>query len=435
MDIEYKKSVLFLNSDMTISTYLKSFLEDNHYDVYTAMAVDDVMLSLTIKPISCILLDIFIKWANSMELLRLIRKQHIDIPIIVLGDGNIKNIVNFQKYCISDYIIKPINKLKLLDRIEKSIEEKDATYLRYFHVGELYTASKHYDIARFSFENAIKLNEDFIPAFVSLIEIYMDLDQLDTAKELLDKAFEKAPEDNKLHELKGDFLVKTKQYAKALSSYRRVVKADPARIGVFVKLAQTNVMMGDLKEALLSLFNVIKIKPDYREAIYESLSILDQEKNIEQMYAVSKKSLRYYPNDERVVYYYLMSLYESGLMPELGEYFSSDDHNSQVKILCAMLMRGSFTKLPALSPYLPKKTIIALFKTVTDQSPEISIPLLELFYPLMTPVDFFISADEIYFKKALESAQHKDYMQLFVKKHIADFPASLVNKLQIKIGL
>lgn len=437
MDVEYKKSVLFLNSDMTVSSYLKSFLEENNCDVFGASTTDDVLLLLTIKPINCILLDIFIKWGNSMELLRMIRKQHIDVPIIVMGDGNIKNIVNFQKFCISDYIIKPINKLKLLERIEKSIEEKSETYLRYFHIGELYFASKHFDIARFSFENAIKLNEDFIPAYVSLIEIYFELDQVDAAKEYLDTAFDKAPEDVRLLELKGDMFLKKKQYAKALSSYRRVVKTDPARIGVFVKLAKTHVFSGELKEALLSLLNVIKIKPDYREAIYDALEILAQEKNYEQMYAVSKKALRYYANDEKVVRYYFESLLYAGLMQELGEFFMTEQRVAFAPLLFTALQIHSFSKVSALAPFLPKKVLMLLFKrSVENLPPDDIILTLETFFTVLTKEEFFSIADETIFKTLTGSTSHrKTVLEGFIRKHAAQFPPQLLNRIQTKAEL
>lgn len=437
MDVEYKKSVLFLNSDMTVSSYLKSFLEENHCDVFSASTADDVLLTLTIKPVSCILLDIFIKWGNSMELLRLIRKQHIDVPIIVMGDGNIKNIVNFQKFCISDYIIKPINKLKLLERIEKSIEEKNDTYLRYYHIGELYFASKHFDIARFSFENSIKLNEDFIPAYVSLIEIYFELDQIDAAKEYLDTAFEKSPEDVRLLELKGDMFMKKKQYAKALASYRRVVKSDPARIGVFVKLAKTHVFSGELKEALLSLLNVIKIKPDYREAIYDALEILAQEKNFEQMYAVSKKALRYYSNDEKVVHYYFESLLYANLMQELGEFITPDNRVVFSSQLFSALQTQSFSKIAALAPFLPKKVLVSLFrKTIDSLSSDDVILLLDTFFTVLTKDDFFSIADENIFRSLMNTTSHrKVVLDGFIKKHNAQFPPQFLNKVQTKAGL
>ncbi len=437
MDVENKKTVMFLNSDMTVSSYLKSFLEDNHYDVFGASTADDVLLTLTIKPVSCILLDIFIKWGNSMELLRMIRKQFIDIPIIVMGDGNIKNIVNFQKFSISDYIIKPINKLKLLERIEKSIEERGDTYLRYYHIGELYFASKHFDIARISFENAIKLNEDFIPAYVSLVEIYFELDQIDAAKEYLDTAFEKSPEDVRLLELKGDMFCKRKQYPKALSAYRRVVKSDPARVGVFVKLAKTHVLSGELKSALLSLLNVIKIKPDYREAIYEALDILAQEKNYEQMYAVSKKSLRYYPNDERVISYYFMALYQSGLMQELGEFFAAENRMPFAKPLFSVLQSNSFARLSSLASFLPKKVFVTLLKYVVERlTPDEVVPLLDVFFPLITKEDFFAIADENVFRVLMTTAaRQRVALDTFLKKHSAQLPPNFLVRIQTKVEL
>jgi DNA-binding response OmpR family regulator len=113
------KSVLIIEDDPTMLRGLKDNFEFRGYKVFTATDGEQGLnAALNIKP-DLIILDIMLPKINGYEVCRLIRKENIPAPIIMLtAKGEESDIVLGLNLGADDYITKPFSIKELLARAE-----------------------------------------------------------------------------------------------------------------------------------------------------------------------------------------------------------------------------------------------------------------------------------------------------------------------------
>jgi DNA-binding response OmpR family regulator len=109
--------VLIIEDDPTLLRGLKDNFEHEGYKVVTAADGEKGLeLALDITP-SLILLDIMLPKINGYEICRLIRKEGLDVPIIMLtAKGQESDIVLGLDLGADDYVTKPFSIRELLSR-------------------------------------------------------------------------------------------------------------------------------------------------------------------------------------------------------------------------------------------------------------------------------------------------------------------------------
>ena len=129
--------VLIIEDDPTLLRGLKDNFEHEGYKVVTAVDGEiGLELALDINP-SLILLDIMLPKINGYEICRLIRKQGLDVPIIMLtAKGQESDIVLGLDLGADDYVTKPFSIRELLSRSNAFLRRRRTATPEVYHFGD-----------------------------------------------------------------------------------------------------------------------------------------------------------------------------------------------------------------------------------------------------------------------------------------------------------
>jgi two-component system OmpR family response regulator len=90
----------------------------------TALSGQDALLLLRNEPFSCAIVDVRMPVMDGLELLRSIRKDFPEIPVILLtGHASVEIGVQAMELGAFDYLMKPVDLDELLDTVRRAVEE------------------------------------------------------------------------------------------------------------------------------------------------------------------------------------------------------------------------------------------------------------------------------------------------------------------------
>jgi len=114
--------ILIVDDEENLTFFLKSALEQKDYEVETVHLLEDAKKSVSSKYPDLILLDLNLPDGNGLDLYRLIKKQGLGIPTIVItAHASVNSAVEALKLGVDDYIIKPFELDELFINIEKQL--------------------------------------------------------------------------------------------------------------------------------------------------------------------------------------------------------------------------------------------------------------------------------------------------------------------------
>lgn len=123
------RDILIIDDEEDIRMLVAGILEDEGYQASVAADSDGALAALEAGPPPALLiLDIWLQGStlDGMELLNLLRRQHPDLPIIMIsGHGNIETAVSAIKLGAYDFIEKPFKADRLLLQITRALEASD----------------------------------------------------------------------------------------------------------------------------------------------------------------------------------------------------------------------------------------------------------------------------------------------------------------------
>nr|WP_294492178.1 response regulator transcription factor [uncultured Mediterraneibacter sp.] len=135
--MEDKKTVLIVEDDENISGILQTALVKAGYDVVQAFSGTEgkMLLGMSDRSFSLILLDLMLPGMSGEELLKCIRSQS-DIPVIVLtAKGELDDKISVLTGGADDYITKPFEIPEILARIQvqlrRALKEPESDCLMY----------------------------------------------------------------------------------------------------------------------------------------------------------------------------------------------------------------------------------------------------------------------------------------------------------------
>ncbi len=116
--MEKRKHILLVEDDESILFGLQDILEGEGYQISTASNGIDGLKLATEKPIDLLVLDIMLPGMNGLEICKKIKKEKMNLPIIMLTakSSEIDKISGLD-YGADDYITKPFSLSELLARI------------------------------------------------------------------------------------------------------------------------------------------------------------------------------------------------------------------------------------------------------------------------------------------------------------------------------
>src|SRR3954466_7766277 len=125
MAAKRKKRILAIDDEPAMTEWLKILLEHAGYEVKTALiGTRGEELFKTWRP-DAVITDMMLPDADGIDLVR--KFKHIDPEaevIVVTGQGNIPKSVDAVKAGAFDFLEKPIDAERLLDKLEKAIKQK-----------------------------------------------------------------------------------------------------------------------------------------------------------------------------------------------------------------------------------------------------------------------------------------------------------------------
>ncbi|HEY7188081.1 MAG TPA: sigma-54 dependent transcriptional regulator [Vicinamibacterales bacterium] len=125
MSLKRKKRVLAIDDEPSMTEWLKILLEHAGYEVRTALiGTRGEELFRTWRP-DAVVTDMMLPDVDGIELVRKFKQLEPEAEVIVVtGQGNIPRSVEAVKAGAFDFLEKPIDAERLLDKLEKAIKQK-----------------------------------------------------------------------------------------------------------------------------------------------------------------------------------------------------------------------------------------------------------------------------------------------------------------------
>lgn len=112
-------SILVIEDNLYLRKYISKSLSDL-YTVHEAGSGKEALRMLKTRPVQMILLDLKLGDMDGAEILRLLRAQSIETPIIVISSvRDLQTRLELFETGCDDYIMKPFHKEELLARIQR----------------------------------------------------------------------------------------------------------------------------------------------------------------------------------------------------------------------------------------------------------------------------------------------------------------------------
>src|SRR5499426_659331 len=125
MTLKRKKRVLAIDDEPSMTEWLKILLEHEGYEVRTALiGARGEELFRTWRP-DAVVTDMMLPDIDGIELVRKFKQLEPEAEVIVVtGQGNIPRSVEAVKAGAFDFLEKPIDAERLLDKLEKAIKQR-----------------------------------------------------------------------------------------------------------------------------------------------------------------------------------------------------------------------------------------------------------------------------------------------------------------------
>ena len=127
-----KKKIMIIDDEESFALMLKMRIESSgDYEVMVALEAKDIIKHMhDIRP-DVILLDMLMPGIGGLDICDMLNHDPIGlaIPVIVVsGDDRPTDKVKAYKLGISDYLVKPVDDVKLIKAIEKAIKLKSEQF-------------------------------------------------------------------------------------------------------------------------------------------------------------------------------------------------------------------------------------------------------------------------------------------------------------------
>lgn len=120
------KSVLIVDDEASVRESLEKALSKAGYLTRTAGSGTEAINLLSKHTVDIVLSDLKMPNGDGIELLKNIKKKHVDIEVILLtGYGTIETAVEAMKEGAYDFITKPFKKAVILSTVERAIERQN----------------------------------------------------------------------------------------------------------------------------------------------------------------------------------------------------------------------------------------------------------------------------------------------------------------------
>ena len=172
--------ILVLDDEKTYRDELKEFLENEHFDVFTAAKPSEGFKIIDDQEIDILLLDIRLPEMNGLQMLQNVKQKHPDIETIMLtGHGDMDTVIQAMRLGAMEFFTKPF---RLID-IKAAIQRTQ----RYITLNNRYRyiSQTHNQIAHEMLENSGTQILGISPAVNAVVNLMSKVAQTDNTSVLI----------------------------------------------------------------------------------------------------------------------------------------------------------------------------------------------------------------------------------------------------------
>jgi len=130
--------ILFVEDDKSIAHFVKKGLKENYFTVDMAYDGEEGLYLALHEPYDLLILDIMLPKTDGIEILKSIRKQSIDTPVIFLTAKDAESdIVEGLNLGADDYMVKPFSIHELLARLRAILRRTQGETISELKVADL----------------------------------------------------------------------------------------------------------------------------------------------------------------------------------------------------------------------------------------------------------------------------------------------------------
>ncbi|MNU15031.1 Transcriptional activator protein CzcR [compost metagenome] len=123
--------ILIIEDNLRVSSLMKRGLESQDYEIYISEDAEDALVIVERIDFDLIITDIMLPQMNGIELSKLIKQKHPDLPIIMLTAlGTIDEKIEGFDAGADDYMVKPFEIRELYARIKAILLRKPIAHLK-----------------------------------------------------------------------------------------------------------------------------------------------------------------------------------------------------------------------------------------------------------------------------------------------------------------
>lgn len=112
-------NILLVDDDANLSTVLADYLRSKGYVVENATNGKEAWELLLVKRYDLVISDIMMPKMNGFELLKLLRSQYLDLPVVILtAKTDRDDVIRAYEFGCDDYVTKPFSMDILICKIE-----------------------------------------------------------------------------------------------------------------------------------------------------------------------------------------------------------------------------------------------------------------------------------------------------------------------------
>lgn len=141
--------ILVVEDEKKVGSFIKKGLEEEHYAVDIAYDGEEGLSLAQINEYDLILLDIMLPRLDGMEVLRQIRRNGSNVPILMLtAKDSVEDIVSGLNGGSDDYLTKPFSFDELVARVRALLRRKEKEKTDLLTVGDLSLSTSTHRVKR-----------------------------------------------------------------------------------------------------------------------------------------------------------------------------------------------------------------------------------------------------------------------------------------------
>ncbi|MBN1318169.1 MAG: response regulator transcription factor [Anaerolineales bacterium] len=120
----HRPSILLVDDDPLIRYSLSIYLQDTGYSVTTAEDAQAALICLQKLTYDLILLDLVMPGMNGLELVRAIRREYPQTPVVILtAHATLESAIESLRLGVKDYLLKPVSLEETIESVNKALSD------------------------------------------------------------------------------------------------------------------------------------------------------------------------------------------------------------------------------------------------------------------------------------------------------------------------